>query len=105
VPALLPDADDSDGSAGLDATGNRYENVLRVVRAMCAHDDDLTDVLQATRARRAAGPADQPPELPSRITVLAPPGTLQATLDALRIQVLTRTTSSCWDGYGAARAS
>jgi superfamily II DNA or RNA helicase len=104
VPALLPDADDTDDEAGPDATGNRYENVLRVVRAMCAHDDDLTDALQAARARRAAGPADQPPELPSRITVLAPPGALQATLDALRIQVLSRATSSWWDGYGAARA-
>jgi superfamily II DNA or RNA helicase len=104
VPALLPDADDSDASDGLDATGNRYENVLRVVRAMRAHDDDLTDTLQAARTRRAAGPADEPPELPSRITVLAPPGALQATLDALRIQVLTRTTSSWWDGYGTARA-
>jgi superfamily II DNA or RNA helicase len=104
VPALLPDTDDSDDEAVPDATGNRYENVLRVVRAMCAHDDDLTDALQAARARRAAGPAGQPPELPARITVLAPPGTVQATLDALRIQVLTRATSSWWDGYGAARA-
>ncbi|HEY1618220.1 MAG TPA: Helicase associated domain protein [Streptosporangiaceae bacterium] len=106
APALLPDAADGDGGtdAGPDAAGNRYESVLRVVRAMCAHDDDLTDALQAARARRSADPAAQPPELPSRITVLAPPGALQATLDALRIQVLTRTTSSWWEGYGAARA-
>jgi superfamily II DNA or RNA helicase len=102
VPALLPGAGEGDG--GLDATGNRYENVLRVVRAMCAHDDDLSAALQDARTHRAAGPAGQPPELPSRITVLAPPGALQATLDALRIQVLTKTTSSWWDGYGAARA-
>jgi superfamily II DNA or RNA helicase len=103
VPALIPDAEDQ-GEAGPDATGNRYENVLRVVRAMCAHDDDLADELQAARARRAADPVDQPPGLPSRITVLAPPGTLQATLDALGIHVLTRISSSWWDGYGAARA-
>ena len=103
VPALIPDPDEGD-SAGPDATGSRYENVLRVVRAMCAHDDDLTDALLAARTRRAAAPEDQPPDLPPRITVLAPPGTLQAALDALRIHVLTRTTSSWWDGYGAARA-
>jgi hypothetical protein len=103
VPALIPDPDEQD-SGGPDPTGNPFENVVRVVRAMCAHDDDLADALQAARASRAAGPADQPPDLPSRITVLAPPGTLQATLDALRLHVLTRTTSSWWDGYGAARA-
>jgi superfamily II DNA or RNA helicase len=103
VPALIPDTGEQD-SGGPDATGNPFENVVRVVRAMCAHDDDLTDALQAARASRAAGPADQPPDLPPRITVLAPPGTLQATLDALRLHVLTRTTSSWWDGYGAARA-
>jgi hypothetical protein len=106
VPALLPDPgdeDSEDGEAGLEATGSRYETVLRVVRAMCAHDDDLTQALQDIRARRAADPDDQPPGLPPQVTVLAPPGALQATLDALRIQVLTRTTSSWWDGYGHAR--
>jgi superfamily II DNA or RNA helicase len=106
VPALLPDPgdeDSEDSEARLEATGSRYETVLRVVRAMCAHDDDLTSALQAIRARRAADPDGQPPDLPPQITVLAPPGTLQATLDALRIQVLTRTTSSWWDGYGHAR--
>jgi superfamily II DNA or RNA helicase len=105
VPALLPDPGDEgseDSRAGLEATGSRYETVLRVVRAMCAHDDDLTQALQAIRARRAADPDGQPPELPPQVTVLAPPGTLQATLDALRIQVLARTTSSWWDGYGHA---
>ena len=35
---------------------------------------------------------------------MAPPGTLQATLDALRIHVLDKTTFSWWDGYGHARA-
>jgi len=98
VPALVPD-DGEDGEPG----GGRYEHVLNVIRAMCAHDADLADALGAARAARAADPGG-PVRLPSRVAVTGPPGILQATLDALRIHVLARTTSSWWDGYGYARA-
>jgi superfamily II DNA or RNA helicase len=100
VPALLPD----DGQDAGPQDGGRYETVLRVVRAMCAHDKALTARLDAARVRRAAAPPDQPAELPSQITVLAPPGTLGATLDALRIHVVAGTTSSWLESYGHARA-
>jgi superfamily II DNA or RNA helicase len=100
VPALLPD----DGQENAIPGGGRYETVLRVVRAMCAHDQALAAELGAARARRAAAAPGVPAELPARVTVLAPPGTLSATLNALRLHVLTGTTSSWHDGYGHARA-
>lgn len=100
VPALLPD--DADASPG--DSGGRYDTVLRVVRAMCAHDEALTAQLDAARARLATTPADEPAGLPAQVTVLAPPGTVSATLNALRIHVVTGTTSSWHDGYGHARA-
>ena len=77
--------------------------MLNVIRAMCAHDADLAEALGAARAARAADP-DGPVRLPPQVAVIGPPGILQATLDALRIHVLDRTTSSWWDGYGHARA-
>jgi superfamily II DNA or RNA helicase len=98
VPALVPDeGEDGEPDAG------RYEHVLNVIRAMCAHDADLAEALGAARAARAANPGG-PVRLPAQVTVIGPPGILQATLDALRIHVLDKTASSWWDGYGHARA-
>lgn len=105
VPALVPgpeDAGGDDAGAGWDAgAGGRYENVLRVVRAMCAHDEDLTAALNA--ARRAAG-TGEPRELPAAITVLAPPGAIRQALDALAIHVVDGTTSPWHEGCSQARA-
>jgi superfamily II DNA or RNA helicase len=98
VPALVPD-----GGEDGEPDGGRYEHVLNVIRAMCAHDADLAEALGAARAARAANP-DGPVRLPPQVAVTGPPGILQATLDALRIHVLDKTTSSWWDGYGHARA-
>jgi len=98
VPALVPD----DGEDG-EPDGGRYEHVLNVIRAMCAHDADLAEALGVARAARAADP-DGPVRLPSRVAVIGLPGILQATVDALRIHVLDKATSSWWDGYGHARA-
>ena len=55
VPALLPSGPDDerrrrDGSGD----GGRYQHVLRVVRALCAHDETLSAGLGAARASRAA---------------------------------------------------
>ena len=97
MPALVPDeGQDGEPDAG------RYEHVLNVIRAMCAHDTDLAEALGAARAARAANPGG-PVRLPSQVTVIGPPGILQATLDALSIHVLDRTASPWWDGYGHAR--
>jgi superfamily II DNA or RNA helicase len=98
VPALVPD-----GGEDGEPDGGRYEHVLNVVRAMCAHDADLAEALGAARAARAADP-DGPVRLLPQVAVIGPAGILQATLDALRIHVLDKTASSWWDGYGHARA-
>ena len=80
--------------------------MLRVVRALCAHDETLSAGLGDTRASRAArtggGPGGQ--QLPAQIIVQAPDGTLARTLDALRVRIIDGTASSWWDGYGHARA-
>ena len=101
VPALLPDPDDDDDAAG---DGGRYENVLRVVRALCAHDDALAAGLGKARAARAGTGSRREPELPSQIVVHAPPGTVEQALDALRIRIVDSTTPVWHDGYGHARA-
>jgi hypothetical protein len=98
VPALLPH-DDGDGTAG---AAGRWENVVRVVRALAAHDDRLAASLTAVRASR---PASSPhggtgPALPSCITVQAPPGTAARVLDALRVRIIEGTTSA-WQEWHA----
>ena len=107
VPALLPSGPDDADHADDDGSGDggRYQHVLRVVRALCAHDETLTAGLGAARASRApddGGPGGQP--MPAQILVQAPEGTLARTLDALRVRIIDGTASSWWDGYGHARA-
>ncbi len=89
-----------------DGDGGRYQHVLRVVRALCAHDETLAAGLGATRAGRAPGDGGGPggPPMPAQVIVHAPDGTLARTLDALRVRILEGTVSSWWDGYGHARA-
>lgn len=103
VPALLP-ADDEDGQPA--AAGGRWGNVLNVVRALAAHDETLTAELGQARAARRPPPAGQPAaqQLPARIIVQAPPGTVTRTLQALSIRIIDGTTSPWWEGYGHARA-
>ncbi|HEV3294522.1 MAG TPA: Helicase associated domain protein, partial [Streptosporangiaceae bacterium] len=107
VPALLPsgpdDDDDDDDGPG---DGGRYQHVLRVVRALCAHDETLSAGLGNARAARAAGDCGGPggQQLPAQVIVQAPEGTLARTLDALRVRIIDGTASSWWDGYGHARA-
>jgi superfamily II DNA or RNA helicase len=77
VPALLPDSpgDDDDDGPG---DGGRYQHVLRVVRALCAHDETLSAGLGNARAARdRSGPGGQ--QLPPQIIVQAPEGTLART--------------------------
>jgi len=104
VPALLPSGPGDDDDDGF-GDGGRYQHVLRVVRALCAHDETLSAGLGNARAARAAGgggPGGR--QLPAQIIVQAPDGTLARTLDALRVRVIDGTASSWWDGYGHARA-
>lgn len=106
VPALLPDNPDAGPADGdVPGDGGRYQHVLRVVRALCAHDETLSAGLGAARASRppdGGGPGGQ--QMPAQITVQAPAGTLAWTLDALRVRIIDGTASSWWDGYGHARA-
>jgi superfamily II DNA or RNA helicase len=101
VPALLPAADED----GQPAAGSRWDNVLNVVGALAAHDETLTAELSQARAARRPAPAGQPTaqELPARIIVQAPPGTVTRTLQALSIRIIDGTTSLWWEGYGHAR--
>jgi superfamily II DNA or RNA helicase len=104
VPALLPASPVSDGGQPGD-DGGRYQHVLRVVRALCAHDETLSDGLGAARASRAArdGGSDGG-QLPPQVIVQVPSGTLARTLGALQVRIIDGTTSSWWDGLGHARA-
>jgi hypothetical protein len=56
VPALLPASPGDTGPADdgdVPGDGGRYQHVLRVVRALCAHDETLSAGLGAARASRA----------------------------------------------------
>ena len=101
VPAVLPDDDDLAQEAG----AGRWENVVRVVRAMSAHDDRLAVSLTAARAARPAGHRAAGPEtaLPPGIEVTAPPGTAARVLDALRIRIIDGATSPWWDWHALLR--
>jgi hypothetical protein len=89
VPAVLPDDGDwdEDGSAG------RWDNVVRVVRALAAHDDRLAVSLTAARAARPARPPDAGPQLPDPVCVQAPPGTSARILEALSVRIIDAATS------------
>jgi hypothetical protein len=97
VPAVLPGGDPEEPEAG----AGRWENVVRVVRALSAHDDRLAASLTAARAARPAGPRarGQGPALPPVIDVQAPPGTAARVLDALRVRIIDGTTSPWWDWH------
>ena len=101
VPAVLP----GDGDPAPEAGAGRWENVVRVVRALSAHDDRLAASLTAARAARPAGPRTGGPEpaLPPGIDVQAPPGTAARVLDALRVRIIDGTTSPWWDWYALLR--
>ncbi|HVB43271.1 MAG TPA: Helicase associated domain protein [Streptosporangiaceae bacterium] len=102
VPALLPDSD-GDAAAG-QGDGGRFENVLRVIRALCAHDDALAAGLGDARAARASTASGREPGLPGQIVVHAPPGTVAQALQALRIRIVDGATPAWYEGYGHARA-
>jgi superfamily II DNA or RNA helicase len=93
VPAVLPDdgAWDEEGSVG------RWDNVVRVVRALAAHDDRLAVSLTAARAARPARPPGTGPQLPDPIEVQAPPGTSARILEALSVRIIDAATSPWWE--------
>ena len=101
VPAVLPD--DNENAAG---GAGQWENVVRVVRALAAHDDRLAASLTGIRASRPVGSRHGGPEpaLPACIAVQAPPGTAARVLNALRVRIIEATTSSWWDWYALLRA-
>lgn len=98
VPALLPDS-------GEQPLAGPWRHILNVVRALAAHDETLTASLRRARARRAAsGAAPAAGELPARIVVQAPPGTVSRAIETLRLRIIDGIASRWWDGYGHARA-
>jgi superfamily II DNA or RNA helicase len=102
IPALVSAAP-GDGGDGVGDSG-RYQHVMRVVRAICAHDEALAAGLGAARASRAAPGSDGGQALPRQLIVQAPSGTLARTLSALQVRIIEATASPWWDGYGHARA-
>ena len=96
VPAVLS-GDEGTGRAG------RWENVVRVVRALAAHDDRLTASLTAVRAIRPAPGYGSDHELPASIVVKAGPGAAARLVDALRVRIINATTSSWWDWHALLR--
>jgi hypothetical protein len=88
VPAVLPgDGEDQD----LDGAAGAWESVVRVVRALAAHDDRLTASLARARAARPPGGRGAGPQFPAAIRVQAPPGTSARILDALSVQIIDAT--------------
>ena len=95
IPVLI--TDDAVASAQADADG--YATVWQVVRALRAHDDTLAAALDLQRRRIATGTA----VLPEKIVVRLPDGyDIDNYLRHLTVRMITATTSSWWEGYGAA---
>lgn len=93
VPAVLPD----DGAQARDGGAGPWENVVRVVRALAAHDDRLAASLTAVRAARPTRSPGAGPQLPPAICLQAPPGTSARILDALSVRIIDATTSPWWE--------
>lgn len=95
IPVLV--TDDAVASAQADADG--YATVWQVVRALRAHDDTLAAALDLQRRRMATGTA----VLPDKIVIRLPDGyDIDNYLRHLTVRMITATTSSWWEGYGAA---
>lgn len=97
IPIVI---DDQDGEVG-DLDPGDYRIVWEVVGALRAHDEDLGIALDTQRAYLDA---DDPQQLPDKITVTLPPGTAEHVLTSLTLMLVEQTTSSWWEWLGAARA-
>lgn len=91
VPLVVPD---EDGEIG-DLEPGDYTTLWHVVRALRAHDEALGTALDATRRHDSTST----PDLPSKITVILPPGTSSSFLPGLKLLLVKQTTSSWWAGY------
>jgi predicted helicase len=105
VPIVVPDDyDETTFDAGA------FTTLIRVVRALRAHDPDLGAGLDRARSATAnsGAPTQQPrtaaPQLPDRIVLDVSTGTAADFLTKLQVTLIEQTTSSWWDGYAAARA-
>ena len=95
IPVLV--TDDAVASAQADADG--YATVWQVVRALRAHDDALAASLDLQRRRMATGTA----AIPDKIVIRLPDGyDIDNYLRHLTVRMITATTSSWWENYGAA---
>ncbi|MFY1681674.1 Helicase associated domain protein [Micromonospora sp. WMMD730] len=98
VPVLLPD-DPDDAPTDL----AEWDTLLKVLRALRAHDGDLATDLDTRRTTlTTSSGGESGGGLPQRVIIRLPDG--YATDDLLRhitIRVLEETTSDWWAGYGA----
>ncbi|WP_405594618.1 Helicase associated domain protein [Streptomyces sp. NBC_01092] len=97
VPLIVPDDDREIG----DLDPGDFKTLWQVVRALRAHDETLGAALDATRQTASSHNLS----LPSKITMMLPPGlNADALLAQMRLLLVRQTTSPWWDGYqGAVR--
>ncbi|MER6109283.1 DEAD/DEAH box helicase [Streptomyces hirsutus] len=94
VPIVVPE---EDGEIG-DLDPGDYATLWHVVRALRAHDEPLGLELDKHRTNVPVAA----PRLPSKITVVLPPGTAQGILGQVELMLVRQTTSPWWEGYAAA---
>ncbi|MFF7115464.1 Helicase associated domain protein [Streptomyces albogriseolus] len=94
VPIVVPE---EDGEIG-DLEPGDYATLWHVVRALRAHDEPLGIALDENRANVHV----EAPRLPSKMTMVLPPGTAQGILSQVELMLVRQTTSPWWEGYGAA---
>jgi hypothetical protein len=91
IPVIVPDQSEEIG----DLEPGDYTILWEVVRALREHDETLAAALGVARHGDEVVTGKLRSELPSKLTILLPPGTSQAILSQIRLQVV-RTSSSAW---------
>jgi hypothetical protein len=91
IPLVVPDQSEDIGNL----EPGEFATLWEVVRALREHDETLAATLSAARRGSEEATGGLGLELPSKLTILLPPGTSQTVLSQIRLQVV-RTSSSAW---------